>query len=84
MHTSTPLFVCKSFRGGNSIPPFKRLEQSWKSIPNSVNPTCVTLREYGIMDTILEICDKYQVSHRFLVIEGMERVGLIDKNIARP
>ncbi|MFI3249619.1 MAG: bifunctional diguanylate cyclase/phosphodiesterase [Eubacteriales bacterium] len=53
-----------------------------KDIPVSVNLSRVTLQEYGIVDTIVKICDKYQVPHELLVIEVTERVGLIENNVA--
>ncbi len=53
-----------------------------KKIPISVNLSRVTLQEYGIVDTIVEICDRYQVPHQLLVIEVTERVGLIENNVA--
>ncbi len=52
------------------------------SLPISVNLSRVTLQEYGIVDTIVEICDKYQVPHNLLVIEVTERVGLVENNVA--
>ncbi|MFI3250274.1 MAG: GGDEF domain-containing phosphodiesterase [Eubacteriales bacterium] len=53
-----------------------------KEIPISVNLSRVTLQEYGIVETIVEICDKYAVPHELLVIEVTERVGLIENNVA--
>ncbi|MFI3209068.1 MAG: GGDEF domain-containing phosphodiesterase, partial [Eubacteriales bacterium] len=53
-----------------------------KEIPISVNLSRVTLLEYGIVDTIAEICDYYNVPHELLVIEVTERVGLIENNVA--
>ncbi len=62
-----------------------KLQQQWiaqgKQIPISVNFSRVTLQEYGIVDSICEICDKYQVAHDLVVIEVTERVGLIENNV---
>lgn len=51
-------------------------------IPISINLSRVTLQEFGIVDTIIEICDKYEVPHKYLVIEVTERVGLVENNVA--
>lgn len=51
-------------------------------IPISINLSRVTLQEFGIVDTIVEICDRYQVPHEYLVIEVTERVGLVENNVA--
>ncbi|MFI3114949.1 MAG: bifunctional diguanylate cyclase/phosphodiesterase [Clostridia bacterium] len=51
-------------------------------IPISVNLSRVTLLEYGIVDTVANICDKYEVPHSLLVIEVTERVGIIENNVA--
>lgn len=63
-----------------------QLLSSWKSegiqIPISVNLSRVTLLEYGIVDTIADICDSYNIPHELLVIEVTERVGLIENNVA--
>ncbi len=63
-----------------------KLLQQWakdgKAIPISVNLSRVTLMEYGIVDSIVEICDRYLVPHELLVIEVTERVGLIENNVA--
>lgn len=53
-----------------------------KEIPISVNLSRVTLQEYGIVDSIVEICDRYKVPHHLLVLEVTERIGLIENNIA--
>lgn len=59
-----------------------KLIQEWgqngMGIPISVNLSSVTLSEYGIVDTISDICDKYDIPHDLLVIEVTERVGLIE------
>lgn len=49
-----------------------------KEIPISVNLSRITLLEHGIVDTISEICDKYRVPHRLLVIEITEQMDLIE------
>lgn len=51
-------------------------------IPISINLSRVTLQEFGIVDTIVEICDRYEVPHEYLVIEVTERVGLVENNVA--
>ncbi len=58
----------------------------WKAegkqqLPISVNLSRVTLQEYGIVDTIAKICDRYDVDRKYLVIEVTERVGLIENNV---
>lgn len=53
-----------------------------KAIPISVNLSRVTLLEHGIVTSIVEICDRYQVPHNLVVIEVTERVGLIENNVA--
>lgn len=44
--------------------------------PISVNLSRVTLLEYGIVETIAELCDKYKVPHHLLVIEVSEGVNV--------
>ncbi len=56
-------------------------EKDNKAIPISVNLSRVTLQEFGIVDTIVKICDKHQVSHALVVIEVTERVGLIENAV---
>lgn len=58
-----------------------KLNQAGEAIPISVNLSRVTLLEYGIVDTIVKICDQYHVPHELLVIEVTERVGLIENNV---
>ncbi len=63
-----------------------KLLQRWqneqrKLIPISVNLSRITLQEYGIVDTIVNICEKYQVPHEFLSIEVTERVGLLENTL---
>ncbi len=50
-------------------------------IPISVNLSRVTLQEYGIVDTIAKICDRFNVAHDLLILEVTERVGLIENNV---
>lgn len=64
-----------------------RLLQSWHEagknmIPISVNLSRVTLQEFGIVDVIASICDKFQVPRAYVVIEVTERVGLVENNVA--
>lgn len=63
-----------------------KLIETWskkhKTFPISVNLSRVTLLEYGIVDNIVAICDKYNVPHHLLVIEVTERVGLVENNVA--
>lgn len=65
-----------------------RVLQEWgrvgQAIPISVNLSSVTLTEYGIVDTISAICDKYDIPHDLLVIEVTERVGLIEDKMPSP
>ncbi|MFI3254596.1 MAG: bifunctional diguanylate cyclase/phosphodiesterase [Eubacteriales bacterium] len=56
-------------------------EDMEKGIPISVNLSRVTLQEFGIVDTIVKICDKHNVPHSLLVIEVTERVGLIENDV---
>lgn len=51
-------------------------------VPISVNLSRVTLQEYGIVETIANICDKYGIDRQYLVIEVTERVGLVENNVA--
>ncbi|MFI3249467.1 MAG: EAL domain-containing protein [Eubacteriales bacterium] len=53
-----------------------------KSLPISVNLSRVTLLEYGIVKTIADICDLYDVPRNLLLIEVTERVGLIENDVA--
>lgn len=48
-------------------------------LPISVNFSRVTLTEYGIVQTICEICDKYNVPHELLVIEFTERIAMMNE-----
>lgn len=57
-------------------------DKLWKAIPISVNLSRVTLQEYGIVDSIVTMCDKYNIPHKYLVIEVTERVGLVENNVA--
>ncbi len=56
-------------------------EKKSKAVPISVNLSRVTLQEFGIVETIVKICDKYNVSRSLLVIEVTERVGLIENDV---
>ncbi len=58
------------------------LSKQNKQIPISVNFSRVTLQEFGIVDTIAKICDKYNVAKDLIVIEVTERVGLVENNVA--
>ncbi|MFI3249991.1 MAG: bifunctional diguanylate cyclase/phosphodiesterase [Eubacteriales bacterium] len=58
-----------------------RWDAEQKAIPISVNLSRVTLMEYGIVENIVKICDKYNVPHQLLVIEVTERVGLIENDV---
>lgn len=53
-----------------------------KRVTIAVNLSRVTLMEYGIVDTIVKICDKYDVPHELVIIEVTERVGLIESDVA--
>ncbi len=57
------------------------LRAQGKEIPISVNLSRVTLQEYGIVDTIAKICDRFNVSHDLLILEVTERVGLIENDV---
>lgn len=48
-------------------------------IPVSVNFSRVTLTEFGIVNTICEICDIYGVPYHLLVIEFTERVAMMNE-----
>lgn len=62
-----------------------QLLQSWKHFDKeyliSVNLSRVTLLEYGIVKTISEILDEYDISHSLIVIEVTERIGLIENEV---
>ncbi len=63
-----------------------KLQKQWieagKRIPISVNFSRVTLQEYGIVDAIVEMCNKYEIPHELVVIEITERVGLVNNSVA--
>lgn len=63
-----------------------KLQQEWikagKRVPISVNFSRVTLQEYGIVDAIVEVCNRYEIPHDLVVIEITERVGLINNSVA--
>lgn len=48
-------------------------------IPISVNFSQVTLTEYGIVNTICEICNNYQIPHNLLIIEFTERIAMMNE-----
>lgn len=61
--------------------------QSWKKEYNrdmqiSVNLSRVTLLEPNIVQSVVEICDKYEVDHGKVIIEVTERVGLIPSEVS--
>ncbi len=49
------------------------------AIPISVNFSRVTLTEYGIMDTVKEICLRHGVPHHLLIIEFTERIAMMNE-----
>ncbi|MFI3253552.1 MAG: bifunctional diguanylate cyclase/phosphodiesterase [Eubacteriales bacterium] len=57
------------------------LRAKGKEIPISVNLSRVTLQEFGIVDTIAKICDRFNVAHELLILEVTERVGLIENDV---
>ncbi|MFI3115877.1 MAG: GGDEF domain-containing phosphodiesterase [Clostridia bacterium] len=63
-----------------------KLLSEWKKydrqFPISVNLSRVTLLEHNIVETICDICDKYGVDHKYILIEITERIGLVENNIA--
>ncbi len=63
-----------------------QLKQSWKDIDQelaiSVNLSRVTLMEHGIVKTVTDIVDEYQVPHHLIIIEITERIGLIENDVA--
>lgn len=59
------------------------LQDNGKALfPISVNLSRVTLLEHNIVDTVVNIVDKYDIPREFLIIEVTERVGLIENNVA--
>lgn len=48
------------------------------AIPTSVNFSRVTLTEYGIVQTICDICEKHGVPHHLLIIEFTERIAMMN------
>lgn len=60
--------------------------QSWmlvnQELPVSVNLSRVTLMEHGIVRTITEVLDEYQIPHHLIVIEITERIGMIENDVA--
>ncbi len=59
----------------------KRWHTQGTAVPISVNFSRVTLQEYGIVENIVDICDKHQVPHHLVVVEVTERMGLIENNV---
>ncbi|MFI3250449.1 MAG: bifunctional diguanylate cyclase/phosphodiesterase [Eubacteriales bacterium] len=51
-------------------------------MPISVNLSRVTLTEHGIVDTISDILDEYNIPHELIVIEVTERIGLVENEVA--
>ncbi|MFI3249612.1 MAG: bifunctional diguanylate cyclase/phosphodiesterase [Eubacteriales bacterium] len=51
-------------------------------MPISVNLSRVTLTEHGIVDTISDILDEYNVPHHLIIIEVTERIGLVENEVA--
>lgn len=49
----------------------------------SVNLSRVTLMEPGIVQSIVEICDKYEIPHSQVIMEVTERVGLIKSDVSK-
>lgn len=60
----------------------KSWEKVGKKIPISVNLSRVTLMEHGIVATLSDIVDKYQLPHELVIMEITERVGLIENDVA--
>ncbi|MFI3253490.1 MAG: GGDEF domain-containing phosphodiesterase [Eubacteriales bacterium] len=62
-----------------------QLLQEWKhygkTLPISVNLSRVTLMEHGIVDTISDIVDEYQIPSDLIVIEITERIGLVENEV---
>lgn len=60
--------------------------QEWvklgKYLKIAVNFSRITLKEDGIVDLIVEICDKYNVPHELIVVEITERIGLMDSEVS--
>lgn len=53
-----------------------------KAIPISVNLSRVTLMERNIVETIVGICDEYNIPKNLIVIEITERIGIIENDVA--
>lgn len=53
-----------------------------KTFPISVNLSRVTLIEYGIVKTISDILEEYNIDPGLIVIEITERIGLIENEVA--
>ncbi len=53
------------------------------AMPISVNLSRVTLMEHGIVNTITEILDEYDVPHELIVIEITERIGIVESEVTK-
>lgn len=53
-----------------------------QELPISVNLSRVTLKEFGIVQTISDILNEYEVPHHLVVIEVTERIGMIENDVA--
>lgn len=51
-----------------------------KEIPISVNISRITLLEHGIIDQIVNICEKYNIPHHLLGIETQEQADMLLAN----
>ncbi|MFI3115274.1 MAG: GGDEF domain-containing phosphodiesterase [Clostridia bacterium] len=60
----------------------KEWKKTGKAMPVSVNLSRVTLMEYDIVQTITNICKKFDLDTKYIVIEITERIGLLENNIA--
>ncbi len=62
-----------------------KLIVAWKNLGHelqfSVNFSRVTLLEHDVVESICEICDKYNVDRNKIILEVTERVGLIENNV---
>lgn len=60
--------------------------QKWKAhgkeMRISVNLSRITLMEPDIVTSIIEICDRYEISHDQVMMEVTERVGLIESEVS--
>ncbi|MFI3116121.1 MAG: GGDEF domain-containing phosphodiesterase [Clostridia bacterium] len=62
-----------------------KLLQKWdikdEDFTISVNLSRVTLLENNIVDTFVEICDKYGIDYKYIVVELTERVGIVENHV---